>query len=154
MLISLLYHLSLFPTGLCSKGLRVHPSSGFTTSAPLVTVITVTFNSSRTLQFTLDSPLNQDFQAFEAWVVGDTCTDESETVVTSFGDRRLYWTNLPENSGSHGGPNNEGLQRARGRYIAYLGHNDLWCPEFSQKSSPHVFTLRCASKGHAAQSHI
>jgi glycosyltransferase involved in cell wall biosynthesis len=98
------------------------------TSAPLVTVITATLNSSRTLQFTLHSLLNQDFQAFEAWVVGDACTDESETVVTSFGDRRLHWTNLPENSGSQGAPNNEGLRRARGRYIAYLGHDDLWFP--------------------------
>jgi glycosyltransferase involved in cell wall biosynthesis len=44
------------------------------TSAPLVTVITATFNSSRTLQITLHSLLNQDFHAFEAWVVGDACT--------------------------------------------------------------------------------
>jgi len=98
-------------------------------SAPLVTVITATFNSSATLKCALESLLDQDLTDFEAWIVGDACTDDSAEVVAGFGDPRLHWTNLPCNSGSQGAPNNEGLRRARGRYIAYLGHDDLWWPQ-------------------------
>ncbi|MCC6455308.1 MAG: glycosyltransferase family 2 protein [Caldilineaceae bacterium] len=98
------------------------------TNSPRVTVIIATYNSSKTLTLALQSLLAQDFTDFEAWVVGDACTDDSAQVVASFGDERLYWTNLPQNSGSQGGPNNEGLRRALGEYVAYLGHDDLWFP--------------------------
>jgi len=95
---------------------------------PLVTVIIATFNSSALLKLALGSLLDQDLSEFEAWVVGDACTDDSAEVVTSFQDARLHWTDLPRNSGSQAAPNNEGLRRSRGRYIAYLGHDDLWFP--------------------------
>ena len=47
----------------------------------------------------------------------------------SFGDPRILWFNLPVNSGNQAAPNNTGLALARGRYIAYLGHDDIWHPE-------------------------
>jgi glycosyltransferase involved in cell wall biosynthesis len=97
-------------------------------SAPLVTVITATYNASATLRLALESVVNQDFSDFEAWIVGDACTDDSEAVVRSFGDPRLRWLNLDRNSGNQSRPNNEGLRLARGRYIAYLNHDDLWLP--------------------------
>ncbi|HZY43276.1 MAG TPA: glycosyltransferase [Anaerolineae bacterium] len=95
---------------------------------PLVTVIIATYNSRGTLALTLNSVLNQDWTDFEVWIVGDECTDNSAEVVSAFNDPRLNWVNLPKNTGSQSEPNNEGLRRARGQYIAYLGHDDLWLP--------------------------
>ena len=95
---------------------------------PQVTVIIAAYNSSKTLYCALRSLCRQTFQDFEAWVVGDACTDDSEEVVAGFADQRLNWTNLERHFGSQSWPNNEGLRRARGRYIAYLGHDDLWFP--------------------------
>jgi glycosyltransferase involved in cell wall biosynthesis len=95
---------------------------------PMVTVIIPTYNSSGTLRLSLETVLRQDFVDFEVWVVGDGCTDDSETVVSSFGDDRVHWVNLPKNSGNPGKPRNEALQRAQGRLVAYLGHDDLWFP--------------------------
>ena len=94
--------------------------------SPKVTVITATYNSSRTLRYTIQSVLKQDFQDFEYWIVGDACTDDSEEVVRSFDDPRVKWHNLSSNSGSQAIPNNAGLERALGAYIAYVGHDDLW----------------------------
>lgn len=93
-----------------------------------VSVIIPTFNSSGTLRLALQTVLWQDLTDFEVWVVGDGCTDDSENVVASFGDDRLHWVNLSSNSGGPSLPRDEGLRRAKGRFIAYLGHDDLWFP--------------------------
>jgi glycosyltransferase involved in cell wall biosynthesis len=95
---------------------------------PAVTVIIPTYNSSGTLKLALTTVLWQDFADFEVWVVGDGCTDDSETVVASFGDNRVHWMNLPSNSGNPCMPRNEALRLAKGKCVAYLGHDDLWFP--------------------------
>jgi glycosyltransferase involved in cell wall biosynthesis len=95
---------------------------------PVVTVIVATYNSSKTLRWTLQSIQNQDYKNFEVRVIGDACTDDSEQTVLALADPRFHWKNLSQNIGNQGGPNNEGLVDARGDYIAYLGHDDLWFP--------------------------
>jgi len=95
-------------------------------SSPRVTVIIATYNWSTVLPHAIDSVLGQTMREFELLVVGDGCTDDSEQVVTSIRDSRVRWINLAENTGHQTGPNNRGLQEARGEYIAYLGHDDLW----------------------------
>lgn len=96
---------------------------------PIVTLIIATYNSSCTLRLALESALAQDLRGLEVWVVGDACTDNSAEVTLSMRDPRVHWINLPVNSGGPAVPRNEGLSRARGRYIAYLGHDDLWFPD-------------------------
>lgn len=98
------------------------------TRPPAVTVIIPTYNSSGTLRLALESVRVQTYRDFEVWVVGDGCTDDSGRAVASLSDDRFRWLNLPTNSGTPSRPRNEGLDRARGRYIAYLGHDDLWFP--------------------------
>jgi glycosyltransferase involved in cell wall biosynthesis len=97
-------------------------------SAPLVSVIVPTFNSSRTLAAAVASVIAQDVADLEVLVIGDGCTDDSAAVVASVADPRVFWTNLPANSGGPCRPRNEALRQARGRYVAYLGHDDLWLP--------------------------
>ena len=97
-------------------------------SAPDITVIIPTYNNSGVLSWALKSVLNQTFTNFEVWIVGDNCTDETEQVVNSLSDPRLHWFNRGSNSGSSPAPINEALKRAKGNYIAYLGHDDLWMP--------------------------
>ncbi|MDO9293181.1 MAG: glycosyltransferase [Hydrogenophaga sp.] len=96
--------------------------------APTFSVIVATYNWSAALRLALASVLEQTEHDFELLVIGDHCSDDSEAVVRSFGDSRLVWVNLERNCGSQWGPNNTGLSMARGRYIAYLGHDDLWAP--------------------------
>jgi glycosyltransferase involved in cell wall biosynthesis len=95
---------------------------------PTATIITATYNSSRTLACTIQSVLAQEFTDFEYLVIGDACTDDSESIVRDFDDPRVRWHNLPSNSRSQAAPNNAGLELARGKYIAYVGHDDLWFP--------------------------
>jgi hypothetical protein len=97
-------------------------------SEPRVSVILATYNWSEVLRYAIASALGQSFRDFELLVIGDACTDDSAAVAASFGDPRVRWHNLPRNSGSQVGPNNAGLELARGEYVAYLGHDDLWYP--------------------------
>jgi glycosyltransferase involved in cell wall biosynthesis len=97
-------------------------------TVPRVTVIIPTYNWSTVLPYAIGTVLRQTFGDFELLVVGDGCTDDSEQIVKAIRDPRVRWINLPENSRHQSGPNNEGLRQARGEYIAYLGHDDLWLP--------------------------
>jgi hypothetical protein len=111
-------------------------------ASPRVSVIMATWNWSSVLPYSIGSVLRQDLADFELLVVGDGCTDDSEKVVKGIRDPRVEWVNLPERSGHQSGPNNEGLRRARGDYVAYLGHDDLWLPH-------HLSCLTAALKGGA-----
>jgi len=94
---------------------------------PRVTVIIPTYNWSTVLPYSIGSVLDQTFTDFELLVIGDGCTDDSEAVVRAIEDPRVRWINIPR-TGHQCGPNNEGLRQARGEFIAYLGHDDLWLP--------------------------
>jgi len=94
---------------------------------PRVTVIISTYNWSTVLPYSIGSVLGQTFTDFELLVIGDGCTDDSGEVVNAIADPRVRWINI-ERFGHQSGPNNEGLRQARGEYIAYLGHDDLWLP--------------------------
>src|SRR6185312_6165919 len=97
--------------------------------SPLVNVIIPTWNWAPMLRLAIATVLAQDLTGdFEVLVIGDACTDESAEVVASFADSRLRWHNLAQNSGSASAPTNAGLRRARGRYVAHLGHDDFWFP--------------------------
>jgi glycosyltransferase involved in cell wall biosynthesis len=95
---------------------------------PAVTVICPTYNRRHHLRCALRSVLNQDFTGFEVRVIGDGCNDGSEEVISELNDPRVHWFNLPANSGTQTAPNNEGLRQARGKYVAFIGHDDLWLP--------------------------
>ncbi|MFO1483702.1 MAG: glycosyltransferase [Verrucomicrobiaceae bacterium] len=96
---------------------------------PRVSVIIPTWNWSSALRCSIPTVLWQTFTDFELLVIGDGCTDDSVEVVASFTDKRVRWHNLPQNAGHQFAPNNAGMAMARGEYIAYLGHDDLWLPE-------------------------
>ncbi|HUP23234.1 MAG TPA: glycosyltransferase family A protein, partial [Thermoanaerobaculia bacterium] len=97
--------------------------------APRVSVVIATYNWSSVLRHAIACVLEQSFGDLELLVIGDGCDDDSDEVVASFDDRRVLWHNLEHNSGSQSAPNNAGIAMARGEYVAYLGHDDLWLPD-------------------------
>jgi glycosyltransferase involved in cell wall biosynthesis len=119
---------------------------------PCVSIITATYNRSNVLRYTIASVLRSTFTDWEMLVIGDACTDDTAEVVASFNDPRVQFINLEQNTGEQSGPNNEGLRRARGRYIAFLNHDDLWTPNhldvcvagIEETGADLVFTLAIA----------
>ena len=97
-------------------------------SPPTVSIVIATYNSSHLLRYALESIRRQDFEDWEAIVVGDHCTDDSAEVVEALGDARFRFENLERNSGQQATPNNVGVRRARGEFLAFLNHDDLFLP--------------------------
>ncbi|MBN7809730.1 glycosyltransferase family 2 protein [Algoriphagus sp. H41] len=96
---------------------------------PTVSIITATYNSSHLLKHAIRSVIDSDFQDWELIVVGDCCTDDTEATVLGFGDARISFYNLEKNSGQQATPNNFGLGKARGKYIAFLNQDDFYYPD-------------------------
>ncbi len=94
-------------------------------SAPLITFVIATYKRVDALKCTLQSLVLQDYQNWEALVIGDCCEDETAEVVQSFQDPRLKYYNLPERFGEQSGANTFGLYLAQGEFMTFLNHDDL-----------------------------
>jgi glycosyltransferase involved in cell wall biosynthesis len=97
--------------------------------APFFSIVLSTYGRGRHIGPTIMSLLGQSYADFELIVVGDGCSDETEATVRSFPQERIAWRNLPHNTGSQSFPNNDGIRAARGAWIAYVGHDDVWAPD-------------------------
>ena len=96
----------------------------------LVSVVIPLFNACDVIGETLASVFSQTWKACEVIVVDDGSTDQSKDVVASFGSKvRYIWQ---ENQGV-AAARNHGIQASRGKYIAFLDHDDLWDPTKLEK---------------------
>lgn len=105
---------------------------------PDVSVVIATYNRAAVLRHVLAVLREQTFRDWEAIVVGDACSDETEAVVASFTEPRFRFVNLPENHGEQSAPNNEGVRLARGRILAFLNHDDFWRPDHLERARAHL----------------
>lgn len=94
-----------------------------------VTVIIATFNRAALLPDAIDSVLNQTFTDFELFVIDNGSSDNTRSVVESYRDDRVVYMINEKPSGSCAAPRNIGIERARGRYIAFLDDDDIWYPK-------------------------
>lgn len=96
---------------------------------PLVSIITPCYNSSRFLEETIASVMNQTFTDWE-WLITDDCSsDNSVHIIKKTNDSRIKLTIAGENGGA-GHARNISLKKASGRYITFLDADDFWEPEF------------------------
>ena len=96
---------------------------------PVFSVVVATFDRDDKIIPTLESIANQSFRDFEVIVVSDgPCSSTLENTVSRFGSSFSLYS-LPSRTRSQSGPNNFGWEVARGEYIAYLGHDDVWSTE-------------------------
>ena len=84
--------------------------------SPIVTVVIAAYGWPEALALSIPSVLAQTLADFELLVVGDGCAHGSEEIARRFDDPRVFWSNLPANTGSQAGPNNAGNALARGRF--------------------------------------
>jgi glycosyltransferase involved in cell wall biosynthesis len=103
------------------------------TSRPYFSVVLSTYGRGEHIRPTVESVLRQTYFDFELIAVGDGCADETAEVVESFKPREVSWYNLEKNTGSQSFPNNLGIAKATGNWIAYIGHDDIWSPHHLER---------------------
>ena len=100
----------------------------------LVSIITPTYNAEKFITETLKSVQNQTYQNWEMILVDDASTDETVKIISDFAkkDSRIKLFKLEKNSGN-GFARNIALEKAVGKYIAYLDADDVWFPNKLEK---------------------
>jgi len=93
---------------------------------PLFSVVIPVYNRAEALRRALRSVLDQSCQDFEIVVVDDGSADHPDGVVGAFGDPRIRFFRQDNRGG--GAARNAGIDRARGRLIAFLDSDDVFLP--------------------------
>lgn len=94
---------------------------------PLVSLITVTYNSSSYVRDAIDSVLTQTYKNIE-FIIGDDCsTDATWDIICSYHDDRIIKYRNASNLKEY--PNrNKAISLARGKYIKFIDGDDIIYP--------------------------
>ena len=99
----------------------------------LVSIITPCYNSEKFITETYQSIKDQIYINWEWIIVDDASTDESVEIIKSFNDDRVKLLEQKINNGASEA-RNKGLNLAKGRYITFIDSDDLWMPNFLEKT--------------------
>jgi glycosyltransferase involved in cell wall biosynthesis len=107
---------------------------------PLVSVVIPTYDRPRYLQLALASALAQTYRRLEVIVQDNASPEDPSVLVAAFADPRVRFYRNSQNIGQT--PNIlAAVARATGPYVAILGDDDLWQPDF-------IATLVAALESH------
>ena len=98
-------------------------------SLPIVSIITPAYKCRETIRDTYESVKAQTFSSWEWIVIEDNSQDGTYEYLRGLlsNDPRLTLLRTDKNSGA-AVARNLGIEKARGRYIAFLDSDDLWNP--------------------------
>ncbi len=99
---------------------------------PYITVIMPVYNAEKYVHEAIESILNQTYVDFEFLIFNDCSTDSSKQIIQSFNDPRIRLIDSAVNTGyvKH---LNDGLELAKGKYIARMDADDISRPDRFQK---------------------
>lgn len=101
---------------------------------PKLSIIIPCYNAEKTLEQTLISILNQTYQNWEAIIVNDGSTDNTEVIALNyiFKDQRIkYFSKSNEGLGR---TRNFGIEKAVGEYVLPLDADNLVEPDFAENA--------------------
>jgi glycosyltransferase involved in cell wall biosynthesis len=93
--------------------------------APLVTVITPSYNQGRFIRETIESVLSQDYPNIEYIVIDALSSDDTASVCAEYAGR-IRFVSEPDRGQSDA--INKGFRMAKGRYVAWLNSDDVFLP--------------------------
>ncbi len=92
----------------------------------LFSVIIPVYNRAEPLRRALASVLAQSCQDFEIVMVDDGSADDPRATVEAFADPRIRF--FRQENGGGGSARNTGIDKAQGRYVAFLDSDDVFLP--------------------------
>ena len=95
---------------------------------PKISIITVSFNSVKTIKDTIESILLQDYHNIEYIIIDAGSSDGTVKIIKSFGDKITYFTSESDH-GIYDGMN-KGIKAASGDLIGILNSDDFYPNNF------------------------
>ncbi|TGK24531.1 glycosyltransferase [Leptospira yasudae] len=92
---------------------------------PLISVVIPTYNHAHFLKFSLASVIQQTYSNWEAIVIDNHSSDDTEEVIKAFGDSRIRLLKI-RNNGIIAASRNQGIREAKGDWVSFLDSDDLW----------------------------
>lgn len=94
----------------------------------IVSVITPVYNVEKVIGKTIESVLAQEYDDLEIVLVDDCSKDNSAEVIAGYTAKypNIVYHRLEKNAGA-AVARNTALKLARGRYVAFLDSDDMWC---------------------------
>lgn len=92
---------------------------------PSISVVIPVHNGTNYLREAIDSVLAQTWSDYEVLVIDDGSTDGTWELIQSYGDRVR---GIRKPNGGVASALNMGISQMRGRWLAWLSHDDLWLP--------------------------
>ena len=102
------------------------------------------YNVGKYIEETIDSVLAQTYQNWELEITDDCSSDETVKIIQKYVERdsRIHLWRLEKNSGV-GVARNNSIEKARGRFIAFLDSDDWWYPEKLEKQVRFMIESKC-----------
>lgn len=98
-------------------------------SNPIVSVILISYNQGEWLRESIDSVLRQTYQDWELILIDNGSTDTSPAIIEEYRAHPKIMVIRYERNSPHTVICNDGIRRARGRYISFLSSDDYYLPK-------------------------
>ena len=108
--------------GLNTKGINKKGDADL----PLVTIITSVWNGGESLEFAIESVLNQTYPNVEYIIIDGGSTDNTIDIIKKYEDRIDYW--VSEKDRGIYDAWNKGIAAANGEWIGFIGADDICFP--------------------------
>ena len=110
-----------------------------------LSIITVSYNSASTIEQTIQSVLDQDYENFEYIIIDGGSTDGTVDLIEKYADRLAYYVSEPDN-GLYDAMN-KGISRASGDIVGMINSDDYYFPKAFK-------TVANAYMGHKLEDYI
>ena len=96
---------------------------------PLISIVIPAYNQAEYLKEALDSLIAQTYTNWEAVVVNDGSTDNTQEVMESYAEKDSRIRPYSKTNGGITSALNAGLEKAKGEFFCWLSSDDLFYPE-------------------------
>lgn len=111
-----------------------------------ISIVTVTFNASKTLEQTIQSIISQTYTNIEFIIIDGASSDDTINIINKYSNKITHWISEPDN-GIYDAMN-KALKLATGDFLIFMGADDVFFkPETIEKMAKQMINLNSVYYG-------